>query len=193
MSLGESAPVELRKSSHQLEINHSHLVSFVNGRDSQYVSLHHGQVFEGVTPLLLGFISRPQELDLPLLGFNLVLVLFEFLLGSDVRVSHRLEKRETHVKWFLKVLAMCVCLCAGAGILPAWLCAVCAPLASVKTPSGQQRKPGRTSPAQLVSSASLSAPVPGSSGWDLDIFPKVSPWDKYLPHLNNTVFQNQLP
>lgn len=81
-------------------------MSFVNGRDS-YVSLHHGQVFEGVTPLLLGFISRPQELDLPLLGFDLVLVLFELLLGSDVRVSHRLEEKETHVKWFLKVLATC--------------------------------------------------------------------------------------
>lgn len=193
MCLGESAAVELRKSSHQLKIHHSHLVSFVNGRDSHYVSLHHGQVFEGVTPLLLGFISRPQELDLPLLGFNLVLVLFELLLGSNVGVSHRLEEKETRLKWLLKVLATCVCLCAGAGVLPAWLCAVCEPLASVKTPSGQQRKPGRTSPAQLVSSASLSAPVPGSSGWDLDIFPKVSLWDKYFPHLNNTGYQNQSP
>lgn len=40
--------------------------------------------------MLLGFISRPEELDLPLLRFYFVLVLFEFLLGCNVRVSHRL-------------------------------------------------------------------------------------------------------
>ena len=52
--------------------------------------LHHGQVFEGVTPVLLGFVARPQELDFPLLGLDLVLVFLHLLLGSDLWVSHRL-------------------------------------------------------------------------------------------------------
>lgn len=57
-------------------------------------SLHHGQVFESVTPLLLGLVTGPEELDLPLLGFNLVPVLFHLLLGGHVRVGHRLEDRK---------------------------------------------------------------------------------------------------
>ena len=54
-------------------------------------------------------------------------------------------------------------------VVPAWLCGVCEPLASVRTPSGRQRKPERTSPAPRFSSAARSAPAPGSSGWDLDV------------------------
>ena len=53
-------------------------------------SLHHGQVFERMAPVLLGFISGPQELDLPLLGFDFVFMFLELLLGCDVWVSHRL-------------------------------------------------------------------------------------------------------
>lgn len=61
---------------------------------SPLVSLHHGQVFESVAALLLGFISRPQELDLPLFGFDFVLVLLQFLLSSDVWVCNRLQRPE---------------------------------------------------------------------------------------------------
>lgn len=57
-------------------------------------SLHHGQVFESVAPLLLGLVPGPQELDLPLLGLDLVPVLFQLLLGGHVRVGHRLEQRK---------------------------------------------------------------------------------------------------
>lgn len=53
-------------------------------------------------------------------------------------------------------------------IVPAWLGVVCAPLSSVKTPSGRRRRPERISPVPPASSAALSAPGPGSSGWDLD-------------------------
>ncbi len=52
---------------------------------------------------------------------------------------------------------------------PALLCVVSVPLASVRTPSGQQKRPERISPVLLVSSAALSAPAPGSSMWDLDV------------------------
>lgn len=61
-------------------------------------SLHHGQVFESVTPLLLGLVVGPEELDLPLLGLDLVPVLFQLLLGGHVRVGHRLEERDGAVK-----------------------------------------------------------------------------------------------
>lgn len=50
-----------------------------------------------MAPVLLGFISRPEELDLPLLGFDFVLVLFEFLLGCNVGVSYHLGGNETNV------------------------------------------------------------------------------------------------
>lgn len=53
-------------------------------------SLHHGQVFERMAPVLLGFVSRPEELNFSLFGFNFILVFLKFLLGSDVRVSHGL-------------------------------------------------------------------------------------------------------
>lgn len=62
--------------------------------DAAASSLHHGQVFERVAPVLLGFVSRSEELNLPLLGFNFILVLFEFLLGCDVWVCHRLGREE---------------------------------------------------------------------------------------------------
>lgn len=58
-------------------------------------SLHHCQIFERATPLPLGFIVGPKELDFPLFRFDLVLVLLEFPLGSDVWVSHRLRETET--------------------------------------------------------------------------------------------------
>lgn len=45
-----------------------------------------------MAPLLLGFISRSEELDLPLLGFDFVPVLLELLLGSDVWISHSLKE-----------------------------------------------------------------------------------------------------
>ena len=48
-----------------------------------------------MAPVLLGFISGPKELDLPLLGFDFVLVLLELLLGCDVWVSHRLGREKT--------------------------------------------------------------------------------------------------
>lgn len=122
--------------------------------------------------MLLGFIPGPKELDLPLLGFDFVLVLLEFLLGCDVWVSHRLGK-ENRKLWKLIARKKAYCFCVWAlvsiSIIPAWLCGVCEPLASVKTPSGQQRKPERISPAPLVSSAARSALAPGSSEWDLDI------------------------
>lgn len=57
-------------------------------------SLHHGQVFERVASLLLSFISRPEELDLPLFGFDFVLVLLQLLLCSDVWVCDRLQRPE---------------------------------------------------------------------------------------------------
>lgn len=40
------------------------------------------------------FVSGPEEFDLPLFGFDFVFVLLQFLLGSDVWVSHRLRERE---------------------------------------------------------------------------------------------------
>lgn len=45
-----------------------------------------------MAPLLLGFVPRAKELNLPLSRFNLVLVLLEFLLCSDVRIRHRLKR-----------------------------------------------------------------------------------------------------
>ena len=48
--------------------------------------------------MLLRFVSRPKELDLPLFGFDFVFVLLELLLGSDVWVSHRLRERVTRDK-----------------------------------------------------------------------------------------------
>lgn len=57
-------------------------------------SLHHGQVLQSMAPVLLGFISRSEELDLSLFGFNFILVLLDFLLGGDVRVGHRLGADE---------------------------------------------------------------------------------------------------
>lgn len=59
-------------------------------------SFHHSQVLEWV-PLSLGFVARPQELDLPLLGLDLVLVFLQLLPGCDVGVSHRL--REKGKRW----------------------------------------------------------------------------------------------
>lgn len=57
-------------------------------------SLHHSQIFERVAALLLGFISRSQEFNLPLLGFDFVFVLLQFLLGCDVWVSDRLRPKK---------------------------------------------------------------------------------------------------
>lgn len=51
-----------------------------------------------MTPLLLGLVAWPEELDLPLLGLDLVPVLFQLLLGGHVRVGHRLEERDGTVK-----------------------------------------------------------------------------------------------
>lgn len=64
-------------------------------------SLHHSQVFERVAALLLGFISRSEEFNLPFLGFDFVLVLLHFLLGCDVWVSNRLgyKKSKTKKMW----------------------------------------------------------------------------------------------
>lgn len=129
-------------------------------------SLHHGQVFERVAALLLGFISRSQEFNLPLLGFDFVLVLLQFLLGCDVWVSDRLgdqnEGREVAADNTADALG------AAASFLPVWPCGVCVLLASAKTLSGQQRTRERTSPVPLASSAVRSAPAPGSSAWDLN-------------------------
>lgn len=114
--------------------------------------------------VLLGFISRPEELDLPLLSFDFVLVLLEFLFGCDVWISHRLRRNKCKLIAIIKLLF----LCDSVPIIPAWLCVVCVPLAAVKTPSGQQKMPERISPTLLVSSAALSAHSQGSSVWDLD-------------------------
>lgn len=129
-------------------------------------SLHHRQVFERVAALLLGFISRSQEFNLPLLGFDFLLVLLQFLLGCDVWVSDRLRDQKKGREVTAGNAADA--LGASAPVLPEWPCGVCVPLASVKTLSGQRRKPERTSPVPPVSSAVQSAPGPGSSAWDLD-------------------------
>lgn len=132
----------------------------------QHGSLHHRQVFERVAALLLGFISWSQEFNLPLLGFDFVLVLLQFLLGCDVWVSDRLggqnEGREVTADKTADALG------AAASFLPVWPCGVCVLLASAKTLSGQRRMRERTSPVPLASSAVRSAPVPGSSAWDLN-------------------------
>lgn len=68
-----------------------------------YDSLHHSQVFERMTAMLLGFISRPEDLDFSLLGFNFFLVLLKFLLSSDVWVGHRLRGGEQTLKHDVRV------------------------------------------------------------------------------------------
>lgn len=82
--------------------------------------------------------------------------------------------RKTSVTPLPRIKLLCGCgvasimsVCFGS-VIPAWLCVVCAPLASVKTPFGQQRRPARISPVLLVSSAARSAPAPGSLAWGLD-------------------------
>lgn len=126
-------------------------------------SLHHSQVFERVAALLLGFISRSQEFNLPLLGFYFVFVLLQFLLGCDVWVSDRLRDQKKRREVTADSIAD-----ASASVVPVWPCGVCVPLASGRTLSGQRRRRERTSPAPLVSLARLSAPAPGSSAWDLN-------------------------
>lgn len=112
-------------------------------------SLHHGQVFERVAALLLGFISRSQEFNLPLLGFDFVLVLLQFLLGCDVWVSDRLGDRNKTCETTAAKTADA--LAASASVVPVWPCVACVPLASARTLSGQRRRQARTSPAPLVS------------------------------------------
>lgn len=72
----------------------SFIPSVLVKRSLLHGSLHHGQVFESMAPVLLRFISRPKELDLPLFGFDFIFVLLQFLLSSNVWVSHRLRERD---------------------------------------------------------------------------------------------------
>lgn len=96
---------------------HPRTSSLINRCGHLHDSLHHGQVFERMAPVLLGFISRPEELDLPLLGFDFVLVLLEFLLGCDVWVGHRLGKQYNRKRAAKNTFFPFVCVC----VLPPYL------------------------------------------------------------------------